>query len=641
MNCFFSNNTLSAADSIFKSIVNQSFSIVDLKIVAYATAFFFGGIASASYITFSRKFKMVLDPVPEFNDLYENISSIDQVFRKINSETKTIDIRNQRIKEFPQQLMQLEHLSILNLVNAGLNRLPTSFRYLKSLKHLDLAQNFFKRIPFEVFYLKNLLHLSFRSNSLTFVDVGILNLTQLDTLDLCDNYLKDLPQAFGCLDDLIDLDLSYNIFHEIPKSIPLLKSLHLLDVSNNYISSLSQICFQSSIKCLDASNNCITKLSESLSQSYNLTSLDLHSNRIIFLGNSLDNLVSLETLSLSENQLEGLPNSFSMLANLERLDVGYNIRLNSLPLSLATIKTLQEIKLFGTSIGLNQLCALHDLMTLLNHEDQKISFEVRLKIWAQFSGITDELCLPLLQPSESADALEWLLRLEKARDFQSDQTLIAEAVIKIACKLINPSFKELFFVQISANLTDCEDRALYNLILLNIYRTLYDLDDCLKIEEFNILKRAIKSLSLPQIVYDLLLTNQKHGESTEVYLYVYTRLTDKHNLIAPYSALRMRYPDYAEVLIGRGKNPDLSDIEERLNSLPYGALLLKELPYFTDLFLTKYFKDELIYLDHQRSEQLSELEADMLNLKDSEYNAKIKLIQSEYENKKIQILNSL
>ena len=59
---------------------------------------------------------------------------------------------------------------------------------------------------------------------------------------------------------------------------------------------------------------------------------------------------------------------------------------------------------------------------------------------------------------------EWLLRLEKTRDFTKAQSRLALTVCNIVADVIaNREFQELFFPQAEANNACCQDRAAMSL----------------------------------------------------------------------------------------------------------------------------------------------------------------------------------
>jgi Leucine-rich repeat (LRR) protein len=640
INCFTNNTAHEVLDCIFQSLNESSYTSTDIKVFTFAAALFLGGAVSLTLNFFQRQ-NVKLLATNKNKDKNKNCCLINEVYKKSCFKSHKIEFVHTRLHEFPFQILQLEHLTHLTLVNAGLNKLPDSLARLQGLTYMNLSGNFFKLFPRQILLLKNLSHLSLRANSLKTIEVDIDNLTELTYLDLSDNYLHSFPLNFLALTKLSELYIENNCFLEVPKVCLKLCNLRVLSLSENKITSFDDVIFQPSIKYLDVSLNRLKVLDKAFILLEELCVLVLSANQISFLGDSLDNLSKLESLHLSNNRLEGLPNSFAFLKNLKKLDVSFNDRLTSLPLSLGTILNLEEIQYLNTRIGLNQLEAISDLKLLSLQDDSLITFESRLAIWLGFAGICENLQLIFLTFIEKADALEWFIWLERSKDFQSDQCLIAKAVIDIIKNIKDPLFKEVFFVQIRANLSDCEDRAIYNLILLNIYKELYSHQRRSIQEELAFLVRAAKSLYLPQVVSIILLKEKIVEENTEVFLYVYSQLSGPLDLLLPYPNLSMHYKEYAETLIGRGEDPDLSDVVLEVNKLSKGALLVKQVPHFVESFLKRYFLNYIQEIDNKRFEELSCLDDLNLSLTDLDYQSKLKSIQDNYESKILQLIDSI
>ena len=128
---------------------------------------------------------------------------------------------------------------------AGLsgNVASLSYKKLKELpsdiplntKSLILKGNRFRQFPDGVMQFKDLEYLDLSNNRLRNISEGIGNLKDLHYLDLSSNRIDKLPSGIGNLQNLKELNISGNKLKEIDFNLCALKNLRLLNLQNNKI----------------------------------------------------------------------------------------------------------------------------------------------------------------------------------------------------------------------------------------------------------------------------------------------------------------------------------------------------------------------------------------------------------------------
>jgi Leucine rich repeat/CarboxypepD_reg-like domain/Gram-negative bacterial TonB protein C-terminal len=137
----------------------------------------------------------------------------------------------------------------LMLKNNNLKSFPVEILNLRKLIFLDLERNEIQSLPDGIDVLDDLKELYLPNNKLTGLPDNVVNLKKLKTLGLGNNQFASFPASIPALVKLEELDLSNNQLSEIPAEIGLLKNLRVLMLSNNTIKSLPQELFQ--LKKLD------------------------------------------------------------------------------------------------------------------------------------------------------------------------------------------------------------------------------------------------------------------------------------------------------------------------------------------------------------------------------------------------------
>ncbi|MEG3934151.1 MULTISPECIES: leucine-rich repeat domain-containing protein [unclassified Microcoleus] len=253
-------------------------------------------------------------------------------------------VRN-KLTEFPDAVLQLTNLKILNLSHNQITCIPGAIGQLSNLTLVNLSSNQITQIPDAISKLSNLTWLLVSSNQITSIPDAIGQLSHLTLLDLGDNQITSIPDAIGQLSNLTRLYLSYNQITSIPDAIGQLSNLTRLDLDSNQITSIPEALGQlSNLTGLSLRSNQITSIPKALGQLSNLTRLSLRSNQITSIPEALGQLSNLTRLSLSSNQITSIPEVLGQLSNLTRLDLDSN-QITSIPEAIGQLSNLTLLDL--------------------------------------------------------------------------------------------------------------------------------------------------------------------------------------------------------------------------------------------------------------------------------------------------------
>ncbi|KAK9162075.1 hypothetical protein Syun_002977 [Stephania yunnanensis] len=257
---------------------------------------------------------------------------------------------------------ELHHLQVLTLRSCKLGgSIGTSMLNLSSLSHLDLSNNDITDFPQQMFHLPNLkvLDLSYNSHltgSLPEFPPG----TPLQHLFLADtNYIGRIPDSIGNLKQLTDLDVgNCGFFGPLPHSLGNLERLAFLGLGGNKLSGPIPSSYANNglpnLIELDLSNNQLNgTIPPSLFTLPFLKTMILSRNKFtgILDDEAFPNLISspLTWLDLSYNLLEGNIMKFiSKFTSLEYLDLSSNNFHGAVdPRMFTSLKNLSVIDLSG------------------------------------------------------------------------------------------------------------------------------------------------------------------------------------------------------------------------------------------------------------------------------------------------------
>jgi len=285
-----------------------------------------------------------------------------------------------KLTEFPDLVLQLTNLKILNLSWNQITAIPEAIGQLSNLTELNLSRNQITSIPEELCQLSNLTQLYLSSNQITSIPEELCQLSNLTQLYLRSNQITSIPEELGQLSNLTRVDLSWNQITSIPEELGQLSNLTRLDLSLNQITSIPEELGQlSNLTQLYLGGNQITSIPEELGPLSNLTLLDLRANQITSIPEELCQLSNLTELYLGDNQITSIPEELGPLSNLTLLDLRSN-QITSIPEELGQLSNLTRVDL-----SWNQITSIpEELGQLSNLTLLDLS-------WNQITSIPEEL----------------------------------------------------------------------------------------------------------------------------------------------------------------------------------------------------------------------------------------------------------
>ncbi len=176
-------------------------------------------------------------------------------------------INGGRIRELPEQVLQLHQLKILDLFSNQLTSLPAEIAQFQNLQTLLLHSNQLASLPAEIGQLQNLQTLLLASNQLASLPAEIAQFQNLQTLDLCSNQLESLPAEISQLQNLQTLYLGSNYLTILPAEIGQLQNLQTLSLRSNNLTSLpTEIGRLQNLQTFDLRYNDLTSLPVEIDQ---------------------------------------------------------------------------------------------------------------------------------------------------------------------------------------------------------------------------------------------------------------------------------------------------------------------------------------------------------------------------------------
>ncbi|MEG5067514.1 leucine-rich repeat protein [Microcoleus sp. B3-A4] len=345
-----------------------------------------------------------------------------------------------------------EKLTELDLSGLDLEELPPEIGKCTQLETLVLGKldeekrkwvgNKLTEFPDAVLQLTNLKILNLSRNQITAIPEAIGQLSNLTQLYLNSNQITSIPDAIGQLSNLIGLDLSDNQITSIPENLGQLSNLTGLDLSGNQITSIPENLGQlSNLKGLDLTHNQITSIPENLGQLSNLTLLNLGLNQITSIPEELGQLSNLTWLYLTGNQITQIPEALAQLSNLTNLSLLYN-QISSIPEAIRGMEKLEKLDLRGNPLPIppeilqgEELSKPGDLRTILdfyfqtrNPNDNEELNEAKLLIVGEGGSGKTTLANKLLNPdyelkeqepsTEGIDVIRWKFQQVNGKPFR-------------------------------------------------------------------------------------------------------------------------------------------------------------------------------------------------------------------------------
>ncbi|GIV44452.1 MAG: hypothetical protein KatS3mg035_1575 [Bacteroidia bacterium] len=122
-----------------------------------------------------------LEKKPVFTSLEKAVANKNQVYK--------LNLSNQKLKEFPKEVLLFENLQELNLSKNQIKEIPKEINRLKNLQVLNLSQNKIKKIPETFGDLKELHTLYMSKNRLIYFPNEMRGLDNLKLIDVSKNHL--------------------------------------------------------------------------------------------------------------------------------------------------------------------------------------------------------------------------------------------------------------------------------------------------------------------------------------------------------------------------------------------------------------------------------------------------------------------
>ncbi len=257
------------------------------------------------------------------------IAVIPEAIGKLSNLTQ-LDLRSNQITQIPEAIWQLSNLTQLGLFNNQITFIPEAIAQLSNLTNLVLSNNQITFIPEAIGQLSNLTELILRRNQIVSIPEAISKLSKLTNLDLGGNQIISIPEVIGKMSKLTNLILGVNQIISIPEALGKLSNLITFDLGSNQITQIPDaLCQLSKLTELYLLKNQITQIPEAIGKLFNLTNLVLNNNQITQIPEAIGQLSNLVGLSLRNNQIEKIPECLETLPKLDKLD----LRHNPLPIS--------------------------------------------------------------------------------------------------------------------------------------------------------------------------------------------------------------------------------------------------------------------------------------------------------------------
>ena len=354
---------------------------------------------------------------------YNHISKIEGINNCLN--LTNLDLNNNKIANFPKDILLLKKLSTLNLQNNDLNEIPNALGLMNSLVRLNIEGNPLIRLVGKMRncsteelknYLKTRItdqdlegtnmnkndlydvNLNDKEPLVSFINNKTLmmnnkkitelpieefqNSIQKNTLDKIDFSQNQIENIFSfqyilnLIQSLSDLNLSQNLIDKFPISILSLPNLKILNISKNRIYKFPYDDLTSTnisdLKCslvfLDASFNSFDKIPDVTGFFTSLSTLNLSNNKIRSIDNILNMKFSnLDTFNVSDNQIGGIPNKiYKSIPNVKTILFANN-NLRDIPSDICLLNNVNFVNFYGNPIKRIRNEVLSNATSLMNY----------------------------------------------------------------------------------------------------------------------------------------------------------------------------------------------------------------------------------------------------------------------------------
>ncbi|KAK6312622.1 hypothetical protein J4Q44_G00182860 [Coregonus suidteri] len=264
----------------------------------------------------------------------------------------------------PEELAALQKLEHLSVSHNSLTTLHGELSSLPNLRAVVARANNLKNcgVPDDIFQLDDLSVLDLSFNQLTEIPRDLENSKNMLVLNLSHNSIDAIPnQLFINLTDLLYLDLNPHPEQQPPDARPATAAASHGSPPDSPPEELpentEQHAYQSGglahLADVDLSFNDLSRVPECLYTLSSLKRLNLSSNQISELSLCIDQWTQLETLNLSRNQLTSLPSAICKLGKLKKLYVNSNkLDFEGVPSGVGKLSSLQEFMAANNNLEL-------------------------------------------------------------------------------------------------------------------------------------------------------------------------------------------------------------------------------------------------------------------------------------------------
>ena len=265
----------------------------------------------------------------------------------------------------PDEIGNLDSLSVLDLSGASILNLPYTIGNLATLDTLDLSYSTIDSLPDAIGNLHDLKLFDFSFTPVRYLPETFVNLTKLEYLYGEDANLQSLPESIGNLLSLKILQLALNEISNLPHSIGNCAQLISLTINANQIPEIpTEIGNLSNLETLILGGNNISVLPEELFMLTKLKTLNFAANNLNQIPSSIGNLTNLENFQFFKNNFTSIPSEIGNLVNLTYIN-GYSNNLDNLPSTLLNLPNLQTLFLAYNSLTFEDI---EPLITLTGFE---------------------------------------------------------------------------------------------------------------------------------------------------------------------------------------------------------------------------------------------------------------------------------
>jgi Leucine-rich repeat (LRR) protein len=284
--------------------------------LSHNDCFTWEGLSNLKYLDLHNNFLELMTNLPKSEKLdtlilgYNRLQNIEKLENCPN--LTVLDLNNNKIENFPEEILNLQNLKTLNLMNNSINDLPPQVSLLQNLVRINIEGNPLKKINSKI-RSANAEHLKAYLKTRLPEDIGGSNKINFEIKSNLQQSQNILNYHHNNRLQMNNLNLTVLPIDEIKQSVNL-KLLVTLDFSNNVIKNLDEIKNLKSLK-----NNNISKKSSNLFEYEN-------PNPLKYLNDQFDNfLPELREIKFSNNKIEIFPEFFVNFYNVKIIELKNNM----------------------------------------------------------------------------------------------------------------------------------------------------------------------------------------------------------------------------------------------------------------------------------------------------------------------------